>query len=127
MARKPATWSPERAEIIYFQHSPHVGKEMPGLHPLLVCSAKTFNERTGIVIGLPMTHAEFNADNPFAVTVKGPKGEIGYVLAFQPKSFDWRQRRASPHPWGGPHHAVLAAALKRLDAICGICESRSAS
>jgi mRNA interferase MazF len=94
---------------------------MPGVHPLLVCSTKAFNERTGIVIGLPMTHAAANADNPFAVIVEGPKGEVGYVLAFQPKSFDWKERGATPHPWGGPHHKILAAALKKLDAICGVC------
>ena len=56
------------------------------------------------------------------VKVKGPKGEVGYVLAFQPKSFDWRARHARPHPWGGGHGKVLAAVLKKLDAICGVCE-----
>lgn len=34
------------------------------VHPLLVLSAKMFNERTGIVIGLPMTTAAFNETNP---------------------------------------------------------------
>jgi mRNA interferase MazF len=121
-AKQHSPWCPERAEIIYIQHSPHVGKEMPGLHSLLVCSSRAFNERTGIVIGLPMTHAAFNADNPFAVAVQGPEGQVGYVLAFQPKSFDWRARRAGLHPWGGGHVKVLAAALSKLDAICGICE-----
>ena len=122
VARKAPPWSPDRAEIIFIEHSPHVGKEMRGMHPMLVCSTRAFNERTGIVIGLPMTHAAFNADNPFALAVKGPKSEVGYVLAFQPKSFDWRMRRAKPHPWGSGHNKVLAAALKKLDAICGVCE-----
>lgn len=54
----PAGWIPERSEIIYIQHSPHAGDEMPGIHPLLVVSTKQFNEKTGIVIGFPMTHAE---------------------------------------------------------------------
>jgi mRNA interferase MazF len=53
----PAGWVPDRSEIIYIQHSPHVGGEMPGVHPLLVISTKQFNEKTGIVIGFPMTHA----------------------------------------------------------------------
>ena len=123
--RKPTLWIPERAEIIFIEHSPHAGKEMPGTHPLLVCSPSAFNARTGIVIGLPMTHAAFNADNPFALAVQGPKGEVGYVLAFQPKSFDWRERAARPHPWGTGHGAVLKAALEKLDAICGICQHPS--
>ena len=74
-----------------------------------------------IEIGFPMTHAEFNADNPFALAVKGPKGDVGFVLAFQPKSFDWRARNAHPHPWGAGHNKVLGAALKKLDTICGVC------
>lgn len=122
MARRPALWVPERGEIIFIEHSPHVGKEMPGLHPMLVCSTAAFAGKTGVVIGFPMTHAEFNADNPFAQAVKGPKNEVGYVLAFQPKSFDWRARNARPHPWGAGHDKVLGAALKKLDAICGVCE-----
>ena len=67
------------------------------MHLLLVASPQTFNERTGIVIGLTMTHAAFNADNPFAVAVQGPNSEIEYVLAFQPKSFDWVERGAKKH------------------------------
>src|SRR2546425_13129435 len=112
------TWAPERGEIIYIQHSQHVGKEMPGVHPLLVCSAKAFNERTSIVIGFPMTHADFHADNPFAVAVAGPKKEVGYVLAFQPKSFDWRDRQTSPPPLGAPHPKVPGAARKKLGVLC---------
>lgn len=92
------------------------------MHPLVVTSPQIFNERTGIVIGFPMTHAAFNSDNPFAVAVQGPKNEIGYVLAFQPKSFDWVERGAVPHPWGGGHGKVLDAALEKLDAICGVCK-----
>jgi mRNA interferase MazF len=123
MATKaPVKWVPQRGEIIYVNHSPQAGKEMPGVHPLLVASAQAFNERTGIVIGFPMTHAQFNADNPFAVAVQGPKKEIGYVLAFQPKSFDWVERGATPHPWGVGHDKVLEAALGKLDSICGICD-----
>jgi mRNA interferase MazF len=121
MVRVPSLWVPERAEIIYIEHSPHVGKEMPGLHPMLVCSTQAFNDRAGVVIGFPMTHAAFNADNPFALAVRGPKDEVGYVLAFQPKSFDWRARNARPHPWGAGHGLVLKAALKKLDAICAVC------
>lgn len=120
--KKVIQWVPERGEIIYVNHSPHVGKEMPGVHPLLVSSPQSFNERTGIVIGFPMTHAASNADNPFAVAVQGPKGEVGYILGFQPKSFDWVQRGATQHPWGGGHAQVLAAALEKLDSICGICD-----
>ncbi|MEO5931960.1 MAG: type II toxin-antitoxin system PemK/MazF family toxin [Duganella sp.] len=65
----PAGWIPERSEIIYIQHRPHAGDEMPGVHPLLVVSTRQFNEKTGIVIGFPMTHAARHKTNPFAVAV----------------------------------------------------------
>jgi mRNA interferase MazF len=75
---------------------------MRDVHPFLVPSPKAFNERTSLVIGLPVTSAAYNADNPFAVAVGaagGRKaGQTSYVLCHQPKSFDWRRRGAAPHP-----------------------------
>lgn len=114
-----AGWAPDRSEIIYIQHTPHAGTEMPGVHPLFVVSTKQFNEKTGIVIGFPMTHAERHKTNPFAVAVQGPKDELGYVVTNQPKSFDWKARNAGPHPWGGGHTEALAKALEILGEICG--------
>lgn len=99
-ARKP--WAPDRQEVIWIDCNPQAGREMRDPHPFLVLSPRAFNERTSLVIGLPMTTAEYNADNPFAVAVglaKGAKsGKTSYVLCHQPKSFDWRVRAASPHP-----------------------------
>lgn len=71
-------------------------------HPFVVLSPRAFNARTSLVIGLPMTTADYNADNPFAVVAGAAKGaragKTSYVLCHQPKSFDWRIREASPHP-----------------------------
>jgi len=92
--RKAALWVPERAEIIFIQYNPAVGEEMPDDHPMLVISTKAFNERTGLVVGFPMTHADRHADNPFAIPAPGAKGEPGYLLTHQPKSFGWRERNA---------------------------------
>jgi mRNA interferase MazF len=119
--RRSPLWVPERAEIIFIQYSPQVGKEMPNDHPMLVMSAKAFAEKTGIVVGLPMTHAQHHADNPFAIAAPGANGEVGYVMVNQPKSFDWRLRDARPHPWGTGHSKLLAAVLKRFDSAFGIC------
>lgn len=116
------SWAPDRAEIIWINHSPATGAEVPDLHPMLVASTRAFNERTDLVIGFPMTHSDIHADNPFVVHIEGPKGRA-YIVANQPKSFDWRVRKAKPHPWGGGHHAQLAGALEILDQICGICRS----
>ena len=88
MGNVPKTWVPDRRDMIWIDFNPQVGAEMKNEHPMLVLSGKAFNERTGIVIGLPMTHAAYNDTNPFAVKYTGPKGEVGYVLTHQPKSFD---------------------------------------
>ena len=66
---------------------------------MTVLSPKAFNERANLVIGLPMTHAQSNDSNPFAVRVTTPKREASNVLAHQPKSLAWRSRGARPHPW----------------------------
>ena len=115
--------APERGDIVWIDHDPHAGLEMRGRHPMLVISPKAFNQRTGLVIGFPMTLAEFNADNPFVVAIQGPRRQVGYVLCHQPKSFDWQVRGGGKHPWGKVPAPVLHAALEKLDAICGICET----
>ena len=57
---------------------------MKDMHPMLVLSPKPFNERTGIVIGLPMTTAAFNETNPFAIKFQGPRNVTSYVLGHSP-------------------------------------------
>jgi mRNA interferase MazF len=117
---KLTVWVPDRGDIIWINNNPSVGAEMSDPHPMLIVSTKTFNRRTGIVIGFPMTHSEMNADNPFAVKIVGPKNEIAYVLAFQPKSYDWQARGAKQHHWGGRHANVIDQALQTLSTICGM-------
>ena len=110
-------WVPDRGEIIWINYNPQSGREMRDMHPMLVLSPRKFNHRTGIVIGLPMTTAEYNDTNPFAVRFQGKRGTASYVLAHQPKSFDWRQRGAKLHPWKQVPADVLAEACELLDQI----------
>lgn len=79
--------------------------------PMLVLSPKNFNQRTGIVIGFPMTTAEYNDDNPFAVKFEGPKKMVSYILAHQPKSFDWRVCKAKIHPWEKTSKEILTTVV----------------
>lgn len=101
-ARSRKAWIPDRQDIIWIDCNPQAGREMRDRHPFLVLSPRSFNERTSLVIGLPMTTAEYNADNPFAIAagkaVGAKAGKTSYVLCHQPKSFDWRVREAAPHP-----------------------------
>jgi mRNA interferase MazF len=111
------SWVPDRGEIIWINYNPQIGREMRDMHPMLVLSSKRFNDHTGIVIGLPMTTAEYNNTNPFAIKFKGPRGIVSYVLAHQPKSFDWRQRSAKSHPWKKVPSDVLITACELLNQI----------
>lgn len=113
-------WVPDRQDIIWIDCNPQVGREMRDIHPFLVLSPSAFNERTSLVIGLPMTTAEYNADNPFAVAVgpaTGSKAGVSYVLCHQPKSFDWRLRKAKPHPRKRAPAAAFALVRERLNQI----------
>ena len=114
-------WVPERRDMIWINFNPQTGDEMKDEHPMLVLSPKSFNERTGIVIGLPMTNSASNQTNPFAVKYQGPKGDVGYVLTHQPKSFDWRRRSARPHSWRQVSPDVFEAACEGLNSIVAIC------
>lgn len=94
---------------------------MRDIHPFLVLSPANFNDKTSLVIGLPMSTAAYNADNPFAVAVGPPKGrktgQTSYVLCHQPKSFDWRLRGGKTHPLGRLPDALLAQVCERLNQI----------
>jgi len=94
---------------------------MRDIHPFLVLSPRIFNAKTSLVIGLPMTTAEYNADNPFAVAVGSAKGsragKTSYVLCHQPKSFDWHLRKAKTHPLGKIPDGLFAQVCERLNQI----------
>jgi len=114
---KQTVWVPDKKDIIWIDCNPQVGQEMRNIYPFLVLSPRNFNDKTSLVIGLPMTTAEYNADNPFAVAVghgKQKRSEkISYVLCHQPKSFDWRLRAAKPHQLG-----VLSEDLYHQVCLC---------
>lgn len=95
---------------------------MRDVHPFLVLSPREFNSKTSLVIGLPMTTAEYNADNPFAVAVgqaigRSKAGKTSYVLCHQPKSFDWRVRSARAHPLKAVSDALFVEVCERLNQI----------
>lgn len=115
-----ARWVPDRCDIIWIDCNSQAGREMRDQHPLLVLSPRAFNDRTSIVIGLPMTTAASNERNPFAVRHLGAKGTISYILTHQPKSFDWRARGAKVHPWKQVPAGVFALACESLNQIIEI-------
>jgi mRNA interferase MazF len=115
-------WLPDRRDVIWIDCSPHIGQEMKDVHPFLVLSPKAFNERTNLVIGLPMTTAESNETNPFAVKFTGTGGGVSYVLAHQPKSYDWKMRGAKPHKMKQVPETIFMLACESLNQIIAICQ-----
>ncbi|MFN7887725.1 MAG: type II toxin-antitoxin system PemK/MazF family toxin [Betaproteobacteria bacterium] len=115
-----ATWLPDRRDVIWIDFNPKAGGEIGDVHPLLVLSPAAFNERTGLVIGLPMTHAERHADNPFAVIWRGTDNSSSYIVANQPNTFDWRARRAKPHPCQRAPARVFQEACEVLQQILAL-------
>jgi mRNA interferase MazF len=110
-------WAPDRRDMIWINCNPQAGREMKDFHPLLVLSPRVFNERTGIVIGLPMTTAAFNETNPFALRIDSTAKKASYILVHQPKSFDWRARDAKPHRAKQVPEDVFVLACKALNQI----------
>ena len=114
-------WAPDRRDVIWIDCNPQVGREMRDIHPFLVLSPRNFNAKTSLVIGLPMTTAAYNADNPFAVAVGKAGGrraaKTAYVLCHQPKSFDWRLRGAKAHPHGALPESLFSQVCQRLNQI----------
>jgi mRNA interferase MazF len=123
-AKKRGLWVPDRRDIIWINCNPQVGREMRDVHPFLVLSPRIFNGKTSLVIGLPMTTAEYNADNPFAVALGKAAGrkpaKVSYVLCHQPKSFDWRLRGARAHPLGSLSESLLVQVCERLNQIIAL-------
>jgi len=116
------SWVPARQDVIWIDCNPQAGQEMRDVHPFLVLSPRNFNDKTSLVIGLPMTTAEYNADNPFAVAAGRAKGasktgKVSYVLCHQPKFFDWRVRRARSHPLKKLPDNVFTEVCKCLNQI----------
>jgi mRNA interferase MazF len=124
-SRRRIAWVPQRQDIIWIDCNPQVGREMRDVRPFLVLSPRNFNEKTSLVIGLPMTTAAFNADNPFAValgaTAGRKSGRTSYVLCHQPKSFDWRLRKARAHPLGALSDIQFAQVCERVNQIIQLC------
>lgn len=114
-------WVPDRQDIIWIDRNPQAGQEMRDIHPFLVLSPRIFNDKTSLVIGLPMTTATYNADNPFAVavgiTARRKGKQTSYVLCHQPKSFDWRIRTANPHPLKKLPDSPFVLVCERLNQI----------
>jgi mRNA interferase MazF len=107
-------WIPDRQDIIWIDCNPQAGREMRDVHPFLVLSPCIFNEKTSLVIGLPMTTAEYNSDNPFAVAVGKASGRKAAQTSYV------RLRKAKAHPLGALPDTLFVQVCERLNQIIQI-------
>lgn len=117
MASTSSPWAPDRGDVVLISLHARAGKDVVGEMTLLVLSPRLFNERTGIVIGLPVSPAEAQETNPFAVKHVRPGGIACYVLTHQPQTVDWRACSAREHPWMTLPQDVLGEACEGLNQI----------
>jgi mRNA interferase MazF len=57
-----------RGDIVWCQLNPTIGHEQKGLRPVLIVSADIFNDKSGTVIGIPITSQPQRA--PFPLTLE---------------------------------------------------------
>jgi mRNA interferase MazF len=82
---------PDRADIIWLDFDPQVGREQSGRRPALVISSMLYN-RIGLALVCPITSKV--KGYPFEVVIPAGGKISGVVLADAPKNVDWRGRNA---------------------------------
>jgi len=86
-----ATYVPDEGDIVWLSFTPQSGHEQAGRRPAVVLSAKAYNQRSGLLVCVPITNQI--KGYPFEV-VLGGDAATGAALADQVKSLDWKSRQA---------------------------------
>lgn len=88
----PASYVPERGDVVWISLDPRAGHEQAGRRPAVVLSPAAYNGKVGLAIVCPITGQV--KGYPFEVAVPPGLPVRGVVLADQVKSLDWVVRRA---------------------------------
>lgn len=83
---------PDVGDIVWLNFTPQSGHEQVGRRPAVVLSPASYNDRSGLIVCVPMTRQV--KGYPFEVVLSGGGAE-GVALADQVKSLDWKAREAS--------------------------------
>jgi len=90
MSTKNKNYIPARADIIWIDFNPQIGKEIMKRRPALVLSPYDYNKH-GLILAIPITNQI--KGYPFEVLVETSK-ITGVALADSIKNLDWRFRNA---------------------------------
>ena len=110
-----AEYVPDVGHVIWIVLNPQSGREQAGRRPFLVLSPASYNGKTSLVVGCPITSKV--KGYPFEVALDSPSVS-GVVLVDQVKSLDWRARSAQQQGEASP--ATLRAVRKLLGTFLGI-------
>ena len=83
---------PDTGHIIWLSLDPQRGREQAGRRPFLVLSPRSYNAKTSLSVGVPITSKR--KGYPFEVPLIAGNRITGVALADQIKSVDWRARLA---------------------------------
>ena len=86
-----AAYIPDEADIVWLNFTPQSGHEQAGRRPAVVLSPAAYNQRSGLLVCVPITN--LIKGYPFEVVLTGNAAN-GAALADQVKSLDWKTRHA---------------------------------
>ncbi len=86
----PATYVPDRGDIVRISLNPQAGHEQAGHRPAVILSPVVYNGKVGLALLCPITSQI--KGYPFEVLIPAGLAVSGVVLADQVKSLDWRAR-----------------------------------
>lgn len=101
---------PDLGHVIKIDMDPSTGHEQGGWRPAIVLSSKTYNGKSGLLVGVPVTKQA--KGYPFEVPLPANMKTTGVVLADQIKNLDWHDRRARYVEVAPPE--VLSAIHERI-------------
>ncbi len=82
-------YTPDRADIVWINLNPNLGRDQSNHRPALVISPKAYNKKTGLMIVCPLTSKI--KGYPFEVSIKKMEEESA-VLVDQIRTLDWQER-----------------------------------
>lgn len=86
-----AAYVPDEGDVVGLNFTPQSGHEQAGRRPAVVLSPKAYNQRSGLLVCVPITHQI--KVYPFEVVLSG-SGATWAALADQVKRLDWKTRQA---------------------------------
>ncbi len=92
MQNSSRIYIPDVGDIVYIDLNPTKGHEQRGGRPILVLSPKTYNEKSELIIAVPITTSK--KGYPFEVEIQTKKIK-GIILADQIRSLSWIERNVS--------------------------------